>query len=125
MAMLMPTIMAKLVSLSINFAWNFALSRFWLFNRQPTSARSVVKIDRTAVIDDHRNGIAFVRERRLQHPSTETGMRDRREGVPEEIGDGVGNIMIEGKWPHGRRPALWDGRAAKRAVDSLERVCRT
>jgi UDP-N-acetylglucosamine 2-epimerase (non-hydrolysing) len=31
--------------------------------------------------------------------------------------------VLDGKWPHGRRPALWDGHTAQRVVESLRRAC--
>jgi UDP-N-acetylglucosamine 2-epimerase (non-hydrolysing) len=43
--------------------------------------------------------------------------------APDALGSSV-RAVLDGKWPHGRRPALWDGHAAERALDSLERVCR-
>src|SRR5437763_979709 len=30
--------------------------------------------------------------------------------------------VLGGAWPHGRRPALWDGHTAGRVVDSLRRA---
>jgi UDP-N-acetylglucosamine 2-epimerase (non-hydrolysing) len=44
--------------------------------------------------------------------------------APDALGSSVRTVLDE-KWPHGRRPALWDGHAAEGALDSLERVCRT
>lgn len=38
---------------------------------------------------------------------------------PEKIWESVGLIM-EGRWPAGTRPPLWDGRAAPRIVEALE-----
>jgi UDP-N-acetylglucosamine 2-epimerase (non-hydrolysing) len=38
---------------------------------------------------------------------------------PEKISAAVGRILA-GDWPAGRRPPLWDGKAASRIVDVLE-----
>jgi putative flippase GtrA len=40
MAMVMPAILAKLLSLPITFVWNFGLSHFWVFRRRPIPART-------------------------------------------------------------------------------------
>lgn len=42
---------------------------------------------------------------------------------PAGLGAAVG-IVVAGRWPAGRRPELWDGRAADRCIDSLERRFR-
>lgn len=43
--------------------------------------------------------------------------------VPGELESQVGRVL-EGKWPTGTRPPLWDGATAGRAVESLERRFR-
>jgi len=44
--------------------------------------------------------------------------------VPAELEPQVGRVL-EGEWPAGTRPPLWDGATAGRAVESLERRFRT
>jgi UDP-N-acetylglucosamine 2-epimerase (non-hydrolysing) len=42
----------------------------------------------------------------------------KADGLTHAISD-----VLSGRWPHGSRPALWDGKAAGRVVQSLARVC--
>ena len=42
---------------------------------------------------------------------------------PRKIRQSVDRILA-GRWPSGRRPPLWDGKAAQRIVDIIERKCR-
>lgn len=39
---------------------------------------------------------------------------------PEDVADAVRDIL-RGRWPTGRRPALWRGRTAERCVEALRR----
>jgi UDP-N-acetylglucosamine 2-epimerase (non-hydrolysing) len=41
---------------------------------------------------------------------------------PGDIAKSV-DAVLEGNWPHGRRPELWDGHAALRVVESLKQAC--
>jgi UDP-N-acetylglucosamine 2-epimerase (non-hydrolysing) len=40
---------------------------------------------------------------------------------PELLASAISQVM-SGRWPHGTRPALWDGRTAGRVVESLKRA---
>jgi UDP-N-acetylglucosamine 2-epimerase (non-hydrolysing) len=42
---------------------------------------------------------------------------------PSQLHEQVREVLA-GRWPAGRRPALWDGRAAQRCVDALKRRAR-
>jgi UDP-N-acetylglucosamine 2-epimerase (non-hydrolysing) len=42
--------------------------------------------------------------------------------APDALGSSV-RAVLDGAWPHGRRPALWDGHTAARAVENLRQVC--
>ena len=42
---------------------------------------------------------------------------------PKKIRESVDKILA-GRWPSGKRPPLWDGKAAQRIVDIIERKCR-
>jgi UDP-N-acetylglucosamine 2-epimerase (non-hydrolysing) len=37
---------------------------------------------------------------------------------PERLAEAISTVL-SGRWPHGTRPALWDGKAASRVVESL------
>jgi UDP-N-acetylglucosamine 2-epimerase (non-hydrolysing) len=42
--------------------------------------------------------------------------------APDALGSSVGAVL-DGAWPHGRKPALWDGHTAERVVENLRHVC--
>jgi UDP-N-acetylglucosamine 2-epimerase (non-hydrolysing) len=42
--------------------------------------------------------------------------------APDALASSVGAVF-DGTWPHGRKPALWDGHTAERVVDNLRRAC--
>ena len=42
---------------------------------------------------------------------------------PENLLHAVHQVL-QGSWPRGRRPELWDGRAALRVIDDLKKLCR-
>jgi UDP-N-acetylglucosamine 2-epimerase (non-hydrolysing) len=42
--------------------------------------------------------------------------------APDDLAQSVA-VALAGNWPHGRRPALWDGKTAARVAESLRRAC--
>jgi UDP-N-acetylglucosamine 2-epimerase (non-hydrolysing) len=42
--------------------------------------------------------------------------------APHRLREAVAEVLA-GQWPHGRRPALWDGHTADRVLDSLRQAC--
>jgi len=42
---------------------------------------------------------------------------------PEHLAAAISDVMSD-RWPHGKRPALWDGHTASRVIESLRRACR-
>jgi len=42
---------------------------------------------------------------------------------PERLPEAISDVM-SGRWPHGKKPTLWDGQTASRVVESLRRACQ-